>query len=137
MAKKRKINVGEQSEGSFNNPFADLAHLRDQLASEAPLPEDPPEAPSPIPESPAEKPERYGKIVLRREKKGRRGKTVTRVTGATLPKEALVDLAKDLKRSLGCGAVVEDGDILLQGDQTERAGTYFEKKGARKVVIGS
>lgn len=138
MAKKRKIEVDGGSEGAFHQPFAGLAELRDELASkespgEAPAPSGPP-----TDGASGENEEGLGhKVVLRREKKGRGGKTVTRVCGLGLDAAALSKLAKELKRALGCGATVEDRDILLQGDQTERGAAFFERRGVKKVVIGN
>ena len=72
-----------------------------------------------------------GKMVLRRERKGRGGKTVTLVSGLTLPAPRLELLAKALRKGLGCGAVVEQGSIVLQGDMVERAREWLGRHGAR------
>ncbi len=53
---------------------------------------------------------------VRREKKGRGGKTVTTVTGVPLPRNQLKDLAKELRRRCGTGGTVKDGVIEIQGD---------------------
>ena len=73
-----------------------------------------------------------GKIVVRRETKGRKGKTVTRISG--LHEEELPALGKALKVALGCGASVEGGDLVLLGSLVERAATWLEKSGAKRVV---
>lgn len=78
-----------------------------------------------------------GKLVLRRERQGRGGKTVTVVEGLTLPAAALEDLARLLRRSFGVGCAVEEGRLVLQGDQTQRLIGWLEGHGARKVVRGS
>jgi translation initiation factor 1 len=77
-----------------------------------------------------------GKLVLRRERKGRGGKTVTLLSGLTLPAARLELLARALRKGLGCGATVEQGSIVLQGDLVERAREWLEKHGASKVVAG-
>ena len=74
------------------------------------------------------------RVVLQKERKGHGGKTVTRVRSHGLVGEALEQLAKDLKRGLGCGARVEDGEVLLQGDIADRAAAWFEARGTKKVV---
>jgi translation initiation factor 1 len=77
----------------------------------------------------------YARVVLRREKQGRGGKTVTVVEGLTA---ALAEAAlKPLKGSLGCGAVLEGENVVLQGDQTARAAQFFEARGVKKVVRGN
>lgn len=53
---------------------------------------------------------------VRRESKGRGGKTVTTVTGVPLPLEALKALATELKRRCGTGGAVKEGVIEIQGD---------------------
>jgi len=77
------------------------------------------------------------KIVLRREKKGRGGKTATAVEGLRLPPSALERIARDLKRALGCGASVEDGTIVVQGDVAARIEPWLLARGAKKVVVGN
>ena len=58
--------------------------------------------------------------VLRLEKKGRGGKTVTVV--ANLPRNAafLAGLAAELKRACGTGGTAADGAVEIQGDHRER-----------------
>jgi len=95
---------------------------------------------SPVPAAPAVAPIDFGgatKIVLRREKKGRGGKTATVVEGIKLPPSGLERIARDLKRGLGCGATVEDGAILVQGDMRARIEPWLVARGAKKVVIGN
>jgi translation initiation factor 1 len=56
---------------------------------------------------------------VRREKKGRRGKTVTTIDGLPLAGAALSDLAADLKRRCGTGGSVKDGVVEIQGDHAD------------------
>lgn len=56
---------------------------------------------------------------VRRETKGRGGKTVTTVSGLGLPAEELKALAKRMKARCGCGGSLKDGVIEIQGDQVE------------------
>ena len=53
---------------------------------------------------------------VRRETKGRGGKTVTTVSGVPLAGEELKDLASALKKRCGCGGALKDGVIEIQGD---------------------
>lgn len=75
------------------------------------------------------------KLVLSREKKGRGGKTVTRITG--LPKARLEVVAKKMKKSLGCGASVDGNDVLLHGTLTERGAEWLRGQGAKRVIVGN
>lgn len=77
------------------------------------------------------------KIVLRREKKGRGGKTATVVEGIKRPPSALERIARDLRKALGCGAAVEGDTIVLQGDMAARIEPWLIARGAKKVVIGN
>lgn len=56
---------------------------------------------------------------VRRESKGRGGKTVTTVTGVPLPMDELKALATELKRRCGTGGALKDGVIEIQGDHVE------------------
>ncbi len=141
MGKRRKKRRSEKArEGPqnaakptvpFNNPFAALSGVRDQL------PRKEPSAPPPEREQPPRPEESRlgtcGKLVVQREKKGRAGKTVTRIAG--LPKERIDVLAKQLKSALGCGATREGDDLLLLGSLVDRAVQWLEGEGARQVVV--
>ena len=74
-----------------------------------------------------------GTIVLSRERKGHGGKTVTLISGLTLPAPRMDILARALRKGLGCGATVEQGKIMLQGDIVERAREWLAKHGATTV----
>lgn len=139
MAKKKDLSGAEAR--SINQPFAALAGLRAAAPAEpgspAALAGLHAAASPPASAKPPAKPRFEGKLVLQREKKGRGGKTVTRLRGLSLPAGALEALCKELKQGLGCGAVVEEGDVLLQGDQCKRAAEWLEKQGATRVIIGN
>ena len=126
--KKDRINTNGESEGLTHNPFAALR----------------PDGAPPLPEKQAPKvgrdpvAEQAGsKVVVRREKKGRGGKTVTRVSGLNFDSSRLDEFKRELKRALGCGASIEENDVLLQGDMTARAATWIEKRLAVSVTIGN
>ena len=57
-----------------------------------------------------------GIVRVQRQRKGRRGKGVTLVTGVPLDAFELAALAKELKRRCGSGGTVKDGVIEIQGD---------------------
>jgi len=70
-----------------------------------------------------------GVVRVRRETKGRGGKTVTTVHGVPLPGEALRDLASELKRRCGTGGTLKDGVIEIQGDHRETIVAELSRKG--------
>ncbi len=69
-----------------------------------------------------------GIVRVRREKKGRKGKTVTTLSGIALPETELKDLARDLKRRCGGGGAVKDGVIEIQGDHCDVLVEELEKR---------
>jgi translation initiation factor 1 len=77
------------------------------------------------------------KLVVRRERKGRGGKTATVVDGIRVSPSALERMARELRRALGCGASVEDGCLVVQGDQVARVERWLVEHGAPKVVVGN
>ena len=60
-----------------------------------------------------------GRVKVRRETSGRRGKAVTTVAGVPVDDEALKALAGRLKKRCGVGGSVKDGVIELQGDHRD------------------
>ena len=59
-------------------------------------------------------------VRVRLERKGRKGKVVSIITGVKSPDVGKRALAKHLKDKLGCGGAVKGGDIEIQGDQRDR-----------------
>jgi translation initiation factor 1 len=80
---------------------------------------------------------RCGKLVLRRECKGRQGKTATVLSGLApaLGPDERQQLIRQLRRALGCGAAADGETIVLQGDLGERAAAWLIERGARRVVV--
>lgn len=77
------------------------------------------------------------RVVLQRETAGRGGKTVTVVM---IPQNASLDIeliAKEMRKGLGCGSVVEKGNIVLLGDLSDRAKEWLIKKGVKDVIKGN
>jgi len=67
--------------------------------------------------------------MLRIEKTGRGGKTVTVVDGLPRIAPLVADLARELKRACGTGGTVRDGAVELQGDVRGRVRELLGKKG--------
>jgi translation initiation factor 1 len=70
-----------------------------------------------------------GTVRIRREVKGRRGKTVTTIAGLPLASDALRDLAGELKRRCGSGGSVVEGVIEIQGDHRDALVSELEARG--------
>lgn len=119
--------MAEDEKKPFNNPFGALAGKLKDLPSQ---PEKPAAATKATPKGPA-------KAVVRLERTGRGGKEVTVVEQLGLNAKDSEVWLKALKSGLGCGGTLEDGNIVLQGDQRERIEALLLKRGVQKVVIGN
>lgn len=70
-----------------------------------------------------------GTARVSRESKGRKGKTVTLISGLPLDDAALQQLASDLKRQCGAGGAVKNGVIEIQGDHRDTVFDIIRKLG--------
>jgi translation initiation factor 1 len=77
-----------------------------------------------------------GVIRIRREVKGRRGKTATVVYGFDEKDGELQNLAKELKRQCGTGGSVKNGTIIIQGDHREKLVTELKDRGFNVKLAG-
>jgi translation initiation factor 1 len=77
-----------------------------------------------------------GTVRIRREIKGRAGKTVTTIQGLPLRGGALEALAGDLKRKCGAGGTVKDGIVVIQGDRRSVVKSELEAKGYKVKIAG-
>jgi translation initiation factor 1 len=77
-----------------------------------------------------------GVVRVRREIKGRAGKTVTTVNGLPLRGYALEALASELKRKCGAGGSVKDGVIVIQGDNRNTVIPFLEDRGYKVKQAG-
>ena len=77
-----------------------------------------------------------GVVRVRRETRGRKGKTVTAISGVPLPGEDLRALAGDLKRRCGSGGSVVDGVIEIQGDHRDTLVSELESRGYTVKLAG-
>lgn len=71
------------------------------------------------------------RVVLRREKSQRGGKTVVVISQfpTHLSPPELENLLKLAKKSLGCGGTLADREIEIQGDQPDRVKRFLEDHG--------
>jgi translation initiation factor 1 len=77
-----------------------------------------------------------GIVRVRREVKGRRGKTVTAISGIPLPEDELRALAGDLKRRCGTGGSAKDGVIEIQGDHRDALAELLREQGYTVKLAG-
>ena len=70
------------------------------------------------------------------ERKGRKGKAVSVITGVKSPDVGRRALAKHLKDKLGTGGAVKGADIEIQGDQRDRLVALLNQLGYRTKKAG-
>ncbi|MDY7220493.1 translation initiation factor Sui1 [Denitrificimonas sp. JX-1] len=66
---------------------------------------------------------------VRRESKGRGGKTVTTIQGLCLTLDELKKLTAELKKRCGCGGSLKEGVIEIQGDKLDVLLDELRKRG--------
>lgn len=115
------------SDEKFNNPFAKLGGLRESL----------PSAPAAEKKKTEKEVKGPARAVVRLERTGRGGKEVTCVEQLELQKPQREAWLKELKSAMGCGGVIEEDALVLQGDLRERVAKWLEKKGVRKVIVAN
>ena len=75
-------------------------------------------------------------VRVSRDAKGRGGKTVTVVSGISLPDKDLDALGKQLKAACGSGGTVKDGVIEVQGDHIDRIVAMLVAQGYKAKRAG-
>ncbi|MEO0490011.1 MAG: translation initiation factor, partial [Cyanobacteria bacterium J06659_2] len=75
-------------------------------------------------------------IKVEASRKGRKGKTVTIVSGFQHKPETLTNLAKDLKAQCGSGGTVKDNTLEIQGDHRDKLVTLLKGKGYQVKISG-
>jgi translation initiation factor 1 len=77
-----------------------------------------------------------GIIRIQREVKGRKGKTVTTLSGFQINDAELKNLATQLKRRCGTGGSVKDGVIIIQGDHRNTLVIELKNQGFKVKISG-
>ena len=77
-----------------------------------------------------------GIIRIQREVKGRKGKTVTTLSGFLITDAELKNLATRLKRRCGTGGSVKDGVIIIQGDHRDTLVVELKNQGFNVKISG-
>lgn len=156
MGKKKAERIsldgsgGEEGGGRLtHNPFAALkaaggsaptapASETPTGASDAPTSGSPGANPH---DDPAQMDLRGAPLVVRHERKGHGGKTVTVIDGSRAVAPAAAadwnSFAKGLRKALGVGARAEGAEIILQGDLVTRVADLLEERYGAKVTRGT
>ena len=120
MAREKKERW-QGDESISNQPFAALSALKKEST------------PDPVPQNHATKPNvaetRLPKMKSARVERAKRGgKTVTIIAFHNTPDESQKTAwLKAARRELGVGGQIEEGEVVLQGDLTERLKTWMPK----------
>jgi len=75
-------------------------------------------------------------VRIRRESKGRGGKTVSIIDGLPLDEPALKKLLKQLKGKLGTGGAAKNGVLEIQGDHRDKLVLLLDKHGFKARLVG-
>ncbi len=76
------------------------------------------------------------KVIVRLDRKGRGGKSVTVIEGLQMPQQGKEALLKELKATIGTGGTVKDEALELQGDHCGTIMAALEKLGYRPKRSG-
>lgn len=130
MGKKEKIRV-DGTRQNLHSAFSKLDNLQMKLAPDAPEKTPPPEN-----EKLSEVKSR-GRVVLRKEKAQRGGKTVIVIDDipSHIPLVELENIARDIRKQCGCGGTLRNRTIEVQGDQPARIRSILEGKGFKVAGI--
>lgn len=78
--------------------------------------------------------QKISKINISKQKKGKKGKTITLIKGLSNGNEAEVkELLKKMKVFCGTGGTVIDKDIQLQGDMVNKSIEFLRKEGFQNL----
>jgi translation initiation factor 1 len=75
-------------------------------------------------------------VRIQASRKGRKGKTVTVISGFAASPETLASLVKQLKNYCGAGGTVKDNEIEIQGDCAQKILQFLAKLGYKAKISG-
>lgn len=93
-------------------------------------------SPTPEEELPTDIPPQQQQVRIQASRSGRKGKTVTIVTGLQLSPESLNTLLKQLKNQCGSGGTIKDNTLEIQGDQTQKLLQIMTTLGYKAKISG-
>ena len=70
------------------------------------------------------------------DRRNRKGKTVTVVSGFSGSNESIKGLEKELKSHCGTGGTVKDGEIYIQGNVVQKVSDFLKGKGYQVKISG-
>jgi translation initiation factor 1 len=73
---------------------------------------------------------------IRRETKGRGGRTVITISNLKLTDEDLKKLSRDLKKGCNTGGTIKDGILEIQGDHRQKINQILRKLGYQTKFTG-
>ena len=77
---------------------------------------------------------KISKIIISKQKKGKKGKTITLIKGLGIENEYQIkDLLKKMKVFCGTGGTLIDNNIQLQGDMVIKAMDFLRKEGFQNL----
>lgn len=129
MAKKERVSTSDTS-GLTSKPFAELAGT---MGPEGPREEKASFQHAPARSSDALVPAR--RTIIRYQRKGRGGKEVSVIELRGLAQDDLERWLDALKKALGCGGFIEDGCVVVSGDQRERVRQVLAARGITDVTV--
>jgi translation initiation factor 1 len=83
-----------------------------------------------------ELPPQQQNLKVQASRKGRKGKTVTVISGFQAQPETLAELVKQLKTQCGTGGTVKDDEIEIQGDHKQKIVEILTKIGYKAKISG-
>lgn len=114
------MSSSKQNPSSYRVVYSEFGNTNEE-ALERPLEELPP---------------KQQNIRIQASRKGRKGKTVTVISGFVLKPESLANLLKQLKTQCGAGGTVKDNEIEIQGDHTKKLLETLIKLGYKAKISG-
>ncbi|MGP0129103.1 MAG: translation initiation factor [cyanobacterium endosymbiont of Rhopalodia musculus] len=75
-------------------------------------------------------------ILVKSTRSGRKGKTVTVITGFQHSAEELVQLLKQLKNQCGSGGTIKDNTLEIQGNHCQKIVTVLSQLGYKVKISG-